>query len=157
MKEISAVTSKVIEVAVVVLLAPSGAVLVSQRNDDRLMGGYYEFPGGKIEPNESPQQAARREITEELGITVHLGPAVCPPFWWQMPYGRLHLHCFFGMAAKLPEHSVAAHNLRLEKVAALTNFTWLPASEHIISHLRQYKESELVAMQRQLLNAANDN
>jgi 8-oxo-dGTP diphosphatase len=48
-------------------------VLVARRSPHKHMGGYWEFPGGKIEDGETPQQALARELLEELGITIRVG------------------------------------------------------------------------------------
>lgn len=62
-----------IEVAAGVLRDGEGRVLVSRRLAGRHLAGMWEFPGGKIEPGESPEAALARELEEELGIT--LGPS----------------------------------------------------------------------------------
>ena len=58
------------EVAVGILLRPDGAMLLSTRPPGKAYAGYWEFPGGKIEAGESVAQALRRELMEELGVTI---------------------------------------------------------------------------------------
>ncbi len=58
------------------LIVRDKEVLIGQRRPDQPMASLWEFPGGKIEPGESPQQALARELTEELGIRAEVGPAV---------------------------------------------------------------------------------
>jgi 8-oxo-dGTP diphosphatase len=58
------------------LIVRSGQVLIGQRRHDQPMASLWEFPGGKIEPGESPEQALIRELGEELGIQASIGPAV---------------------------------------------------------------------------------
>jgi 8-oxo-dGTP diphosphatase len=58
------------------LIVRDGKVLIGQRRADQPMGPLWEFPGGKIEPGESPQQALSRELAEELGIRAEIGPAI---------------------------------------------------------------------------------
>lgn len=54
--------------AAVALIDPDGRVLIAQRPEGKAMAGLWEFPGGKIEPGESPEAALIRELHEELGI-----------------------------------------------------------------------------------------
>ncbi|MDP3519472.1 MAG: NUDIX domain-containing protein [Hydrogenophaga sp.] len=58
------------EVAVGILIRPDGALLLSTRPEGKAYAGYWEFPGGKIEAGESVTEALRRELTEELGVTI---------------------------------------------------------------------------------------
>jgi len=60
----------VTEVAVGVLIRPDGDFLLTSRPRGKVYEGYWEFPGGKIEPGESVEQALRRELQEELGIVI---------------------------------------------------------------------------------------
>jgi 8-oxo-dGTP diphosphatase len=50
-----------------------GCVLMSRRRPDQSFAHHWEFPGGKVEPGETPEHALRREIEEELGCTVRVG------------------------------------------------------------------------------------
>ncbi len=60
----------VVEVAVGVLLQVDGQFLLTSRPEGKVYAGYWEFPGGKLEAGESVEQALRRELQEELGITI---------------------------------------------------------------------------------------
>ena len=61
---------KLVLVAACALIDPDGRVLIAQRPPDKAMAGLWEFPGGKIEPGERPEETVIRELSEELGITV---------------------------------------------------------------------------------------
>jgi 8-oxo-dGTP diphosphatase len=61
---------KQIHVAVGVIRNTNGEILIALRHSDSHQGGLWEFPGGKVEPNETVQVALARELEEELGIAV---------------------------------------------------------------------------------------
>jgi 8-oxo-dGTP diphosphatase len=58
----------VLHVAAVALVDPDGRILVTQRPEGKALAGLWEFPGGKLEAGELPEQALVRELAEELGI-----------------------------------------------------------------------------------------
>lgn len=60
----------IVEVAVGVLIRPDGDFLLTSRPPGKVYAGYWEFPGGKLEPGETVADALRRELHEELGIDV---------------------------------------------------------------------------------------
>lgn len=60
----------VTDVAVGVLIRGNGEFLLTSRPAGKVYAGYWEFPGGKLEPGETVEQALRRELHEELGITL---------------------------------------------------------------------------------------
>ncbi|MEO5607427.1 MAG: NUDIX domain-containing protein [Polaromonas sp.] len=60
----------VVEVAVGVLIRPDGQFLLTSRPLGKVYAGYWEFPGGKLEQGESVEQALRRELQEEIGVTI---------------------------------------------------------------------------------------
>jgi 8-oxo-dGTP diphosphatase len=67
-----------VEVAVGVLVRADGAFLLTSRPEGKVYAGHWEFPGGKLEPGESVEQALRRELHEELGFSY--------------PHARVRLH-----------------------------------------------------------------
>ncbi len=80
-----------VDVAVGVLIDGQGRFLLTSRPAGKVYAGYWEFPGGKVEPGESIEQALRRELHEELGITI----GTAHP--WQIelmdyPHARVRLH-----------------------------------------------------------------
>ena len=64
------VSRPVVEVAVGVLIQPDGRFLLTSRPPGKVYAGYWEFPGGKLEAGESVEMALRRELHEEIGITI---------------------------------------------------------------------------------------
>lgn len=89
-----------VEVAVGVLIERDGAghegrFLLTSRPEGKVYAGYWEFPGGKLEAGESVEDALRRELQEELGITIGHGPDAVQP-WKQLvmdyPHARVRLH-----------------------------------------------------------------
>ncbi len=64
---------KTIIVTAAIIVSPDGRILVSQRPNHCASAGKWEFPGGKLEPGESPRQALVRECKEELDIDVEVG------------------------------------------------------------------------------------
>jgi len=80
-----------VDVAVGVLIDAEGRFLLTSRPEGKVYAGYWEFPGGKLEAGETVEQALRRELQEELGITI--GPAL--PWQVEMvdyPHALVRLH-----------------------------------------------------------------
>lgn len=59
------------------LIERNGQILIARRKKSDIHGHKWEFPGGKVEPNESPEECVRRELQEELGIGVDVGDLFC--------------------------------------------------------------------------------
>jgi 8-oxo-dGTP diphosphatase len=80
-----------VDVAVGVLIAADGRFLLTSRPAGKVYAGYWEFPGGKVEPGESVHEALARELHEELGITIEASER-----WHEeivdYPHARVRLH-----------------------------------------------------------------
>lgn len=59
------------------VIEEKGKVLIARRKPGRHMGGKWEFPGGKIEPGETPEESLARELEEELAIQARIGEYLC--------------------------------------------------------------------------------
>ena len=81
---------KVVYVVAAALFDADGRVLLAQRPEGKSMAGLWEFPGGKIEKNERPEQALARELHEELTITVS-EPDLYPLTFASHTYDSFHL------------------------------------------------------------------
>jgi len=118
------VTSQIRVVGAVVLR--DGLVLCAQRGPEGNLAGQWEFPGGKIEPGESPQAALEREIREELDCTVEVGSEITTTAY-EYDFGIVTLTKFYcrlvAGTPTLTEH-VALKWLRPEE---LDTITWAPA------------------------------
>ncbi len=80
-------------VAAAVVVRADGAVLLAQRPAGKPYAGYWEFPGGKLEPGESPRDALARELVEELGIVVRrAAPWIVQEHVY--PHAHVELHFF---------------------------------------------------------------
>lgn len=80
-----------VDVAVGVLFDAQGRFLLTSRPPGKVYAGFWEFPGGKLEPGESVEQALQRELHEELGITI----AAATPWKIELmdyPHARVRLH-----------------------------------------------------------------
>ena len=100
---------KTIEV-VAAIIVREGEVFCTQRGYGEWQG-WWEFPGGKMETGESPQEALRREIREELEAEVEVGEQL-ETIEWDYPNFHLTMHCFWCRLLSdsicLKEHQAAA-------------------------------------------------
>ncbi|HYQ99459.1 MAG TPA: Nudix family hydrolase [Casimicrobiaceae bacterium] len=84
---------RVVPVAAAVVLRADGRVLLAQRPAGKAYAGYWEFPGGKLEPGETPRHALDRELAEELGLRVRrAAPWLVQRFVY--PHAHVELHFF---------------------------------------------------------------
>ena len=81
---------KLLLVVAVALIDADGRVLIAERPEGKQLAGLWEFPGGKIEPGERPEETLIRELHEELGITVE-EPCLAPLTFASHAYESFHL------------------------------------------------------------------
>ena len=97
---------------------------------------YWEFPGGKIEPGESPEEALRREIREELDTVVDVRERLCD-VEWDYPEFHLSMGCYLCTVVSgeltLREHESA----RWLDDAHLEDVNWLPADRTVIEEIKK--------------------
>ncbi|TVR48152.1 MAG: (deoxy)nucleoside triphosphate pyrophosphohydrolase [Puniceicoccaceae bacterium] len=127
--------TKTIDVVCALIEDGAGRILATRRPPGKAYGGLWEFPGGKVEPGETPADALRREIREELDLEIEVGAdedavehhddtGVCirlRPFRATVRGGRLRLH----------EHTEFRWVLPVE----LDTLEWAPADRPIVARL----------------------
>lgn len=118
---------------------PDPHLLITKRLANTFYPGYWELPGGKLEPGEAPADAAVREAREELGIDIAV-EAVLEPIEHTYEHARVRL---FTCVARLLPHSAAPRDLQVQAHAwrSLDDLPWesfLPANVRVIAALRRY-------------------
>ena len=130
---------KTIEVVAAIIFDEQGRIFATQRGYGEWKD-WWEFPGGKIEAGETPKQALKREIREELDAEIEIGPLL-RTIDYDYPAFHLTMHCFRCTLATdrltLLEHEAA----KWLKPEELNSVRWLPANEEIISHRNGLRHS----------------
>lgn len=110
-------------------------LLVTRRPEATVYAGYWEFPGGKIDPGETPEQAVMRELHEELAITVRpFRPLPVVEHVYAHAHVRLHGYLCEHQAGQPTHHGVADHRwVPLDDLHALR---FPEANATILTHLR---------------------
>ena len=129
---------KKIEVVAAIILN-DGQVFATQRGYGQWKG-WWEFPGGKMEAGESPEEALVREIREELDAEISVGERL-DTVEWDYPEFHLVMHCFVCSLASeslhLNEHEAAAWLT----IDTLRSVKWLPADEILLDKIANYLQS----------------
>lgn len=120
---------KNIEVAAAII-SRDGKYFATQRGYGDFEG-YWEFPGGKLEPGETPAEALEREIMEELEIRINVGSLFCVREF-DYPEFHLTLHCHLCVIADGEPHLLEHKSARWLAPQELWQVKWLPADEEVI-------------------------
>lgn len=120
---------------VAAIIIRDGKVFASQRGYGQWQG-WWEFPGGKIEAGECPQEALVREIREELEAEIQVGELI-ETIEWDYPDFHLTMHCFVcslvSESMHLNEHEDSAWLTR----DTLHSVRWLPADKGLVDRLKK--------------------
>jgi len=124
----------IVEVAAAVIQRPDGSFLLAQRPPGKVYAGYWEFPGGKAEPGETPERALVRELHEELGIDVmRWYPWITRVFAY--PHATVRLNFFRVLAWKSEPHPREDQAMVWQRLDAPMAQPMLPANAPVLASL----------------------
>lgn len=118
------------------LVDPDGRVLLARRPEGKAMAGLWEFPGGKVLPDELPETALIRELEEELGIDV-TAACLAPLTFASHAYEAFHLLMPLYVCRKWngQARGMEGQELKWVKPVRLRDYPMPPADEPLIGHL----------------------
>lgn len=127
---------KLVLVAACALIDADGRVLIAQRPPGKTMEGLWEFPGGKMQAGERPEEALIRELSEELGIAVKEA-CLAPLTFASHTYADFHLLMPLYVCRRWEGQVTARHHSRLAWVRPnkLRDYPMPPADIPLVSHL----------------------
>ena len=109
--------------------------MAGKRNADRLVGGMWEFPGGKIEKGETPQEAAKRELKEEFHDEVQIGPQLGETVSYEYDFGIVKLTVFFAKLLTNNFDLVAHSEVEWLSADEVQKLNWAPADAPLVKEL----------------------
>jgi 8-oxo-dGTP diphosphatase len=124
-----------VQVVCGVIRNPEGAYLACLRPKGKHLGGLWEFPGGKVDPGESPEEALVRELGEELAVVVEITRALSPVVW---NYGEttIRLSPFLCGIVSGELQALEHEQVRWVLPEDFDTLTWAPADVPILRELR---------------------
>ena len=127
---------KIIKVAGVAIIdQDKNKVLAGKRNADRLVGGMWKFPGGKIEKGETPQEVAKRELKEEFHDKVQIGSQLGETVSYEYDFGIVKLTVFFAKLLTNNFDLVAHSEVEWLSADEVQKLNWAPADAPLVKEL----------------------
>lgn len=142
-QDVSSPPHKIIGVAVI--CNSSGQILIDRRRPIGVMGGLWEFPGGKIEPGETVIECIQREIKEELGINIEVGELL-------MTIDHTYTHLRVTLTVHMCKHvsgvpqPIECDEVRWVNLDELSQFEFPEANTQIISALKKLRSNTEVIL-----------
>ncbi|HOC29084.1 MAG TPA: (deoxy)nucleoside triphosphate pyrophosphohydrolase [Treponemataceae bacterium] len=124
-----------IDVAAAVIENREGRILIARRKPEISLGGYWEFPGGRIEPGETAAECAAREMKEEMDVHIETGDVLAESVH---DYGTKTVHLvavraiLLGGRMRLHDHD----DIRWVTVAEMDDYLFAPADEAIVEAIQ---------------------
>ncbi len=118
------------------VICDNGRYLIARRKSEVHLGGFWEFPGGKREPGESLEDCLRRELREELAVSIS------PPIQWYVirhdyPEKTVELHFFRCSIVSGPAQPIDCAEVRWVVAEELNHYSFPPADQPIIEALQR--------------------
>ena len=128
---------KILLVAACALLDQDGRILLAQRPEGKSLAGLWEFPGGKVETGETPEETLVRELEEELGIKTKVA-CLAPLTFASHTYETFHLLMPLYVCRRYEgiPHGAEGQAIKWVKPKALRDYPMPPADEPLIPYLQ---------------------
>lgn len=120
------------------IIEKDGKILAARRKKDSHLGGFWEFPGGKIEPGETPEECLARELREELNINVSAGQKLGENTH-EYPDRTINLILFFVKGDFENIHSDDNQELKWLSIQELDIVAWAPADFPLLEKLKKVR------------------
>ncbi|MFP4698378.1 MAG: (deoxy)nucleoside triphosphate pyrophosphohydrolase [Eubacteriales bacterium] len=126
-----------VDVVAIILYNYKGQVLIAKRKEEKKLGGYWEFPGGKVENGETDVEAVIRELKEEMDVEIIVEDYIGESIYHYKGRNTIRLHAYKGKIItgeiKLSDHSI----YKWVSVNELKDFELAPADKPFINMIKK--------------------
>lgn len=129
------------QIGVAVIRDDRDLILIDRRLAKGLLGGFWEFPGGKIEADETVQECIKREILEEIGIEIEVGSHLIT-IDHTYSHFRVNLQVYNCRYLSGEARAIECEEIRWVTIGELDNYTFPAANQEIISALKDMVNSK---------------
>lgn len=113
----------------------NGKLLAAKRTEGRSLGGYWEFPGGKIDSGETPEEALKREVFEEFGANATIFEKIDEPFEKEYDFGVIVLEILYVRLDSEITKTIEHEELRWVSEQEALELSWAPTDVPAIKEL----------------------